>query len=323
MAQRSLGWSGWWLTGPLTWLLAGCVSPASMDVSRLADYRAQSSLPQQVELVNVPFYPQDDFQCGPSSLAMVLSHAGILRSPQLLEDEVYLPQRQGSLQLEMLGATRRAGALPYVLQPQAQALVAELAAGHPVVVLQNLRFNALPLWHYAVVVGYDLNAGTMLLRSGDQKRQVMSVEDFDRSWARAQRWAFVALRTDTLPATARATDYVASAITLERVAPVQAQQAYQTALKAWPTHLPALMASGNASYRQHALADARAAYTQATLHHPQAGDAWNNLAQVLHEMGQTAAANEAALRAVALGGPHAQTYQNTLDNLRKTQKSTP
>ena len=84
-----------------------------------------AALPQRVELVAVPFHPQQDYQCGPAALATVLGHAGVARTPEQLVAEVYLPQRQGSLQLEMLGATRRAGLLPYRLEGTPQALLAE------------------------------------------------------------------------------------------------------------------------------------------------------------------------------------------------------
>jgi tetratricopeptide (TPR) repeat protein len=274
-----------------------------------------AALPRRVELVAVPFHPQQDYQCGPAALATVLGHAGVARTPQQLVDEVYLPQRQGSLQLEMLGATRRAGLLPYRLEATPQALLAELAAGHPVVVLQNLRLEAWPQWHYAVVVGYDRVERQFLLRSGQEQRLLMGFDEFDRSWARADRWAFVALPPDRLPATASEQDFVAAATVLERAAPAAAAQAYRTALAAWPGQLVARLALGNLAYRERKLAEAEVHYQQAAVDHPEAADAWNNLAQVRHERGQPAAAQVAASKAVALGGPRLATYQATLSSI--------
>lgn len=274
-----------------------------------------AALPQRVELVTVPFHPQQDYQCGPAALATVLGHAGVARTPEQLVAEVYLPQRQGSLQLEMLGATRRAGLLPYRLEGTPQALLAELAAGHPVVVLQNLRLDAWPQWHYAVVVGYDRTERQFVLRSGQDQRRLMGFDEFDRSWARADRWAFVALPPDRLPATAREQDFVAAATVLERTAPAAAAQAYQAALAAWPGQPMARLALGNLAYRERKLAVAETHYHQATLDHPEAADAWNNLAQVRHERGQQAAARMAAAKAVALGGPRLAVYQTTLSGI--------
>ena len=270
-----------------------------------------ASREEPVELAAVPFFPQGEYQCGPAALATVLQSAGIARTPQQLAEQVYLPQRQGSLQLELLGATRRAGAVPYVLHDPPDGLLREVAAGHPVVVLQDLG-HLLPQWHYAVVVGFDLAQKTLTLRSGTTPRLVMSISDFDRSWARSERWAFVALPPDRLPASASELEYVQAAAAFERVMPAMGPRAYQTALNVWPKNLFARLALGNAAYRQQQLGEAGAQYRQATVDHPESGDAWNNLAQVLFEQGRMEEAGAAARRAVAIGGPRLATYAATL-----------
>jgi tetratricopeptide (TPR) repeat protein len=283
----------------LSLCLAGCATVSPPEYGT----RLPQQLPERVDLVEVPFHPQDRYQCGPAALATVLGSAGVERTPQQLEDEVYLPRLHGSLQLEMLGAARRAGVLPYRLEAQPNDLLREVAAGNPVVVLQNLRLDFLPQWHYAVVVGYDLT---------DERRLVMRFEDFDRSWAKAGRWAFVALPPDRLPATAREADFVAAAADFERVSPANARRAYQTALGAWPKNLFARIALGNVAYRMRQLDVAQAEYRRATVDHPNAADAWNNLAQVLYEIGKLREARDAAKRAVAIGGPRTELYASTL-----------
>lgn len=307
MKKNLHGWRGWFALLLLLGL-TGCASYPLADYGKASTWQA----PDRQELTETPFYPQEAYQCGPAALATVLGSAGVVRSPQDLKDEVYLPQRKGSLQPEMLAAARRAGLLAYPLEPQPDALLQEVAAGHPVVVLQNLRFNYLPQWHYAVVVGYDLGTGRIVLRSGREKRLMMSIGDFDRSWAKAQRWAFVALPPDRLPATVSEDSFVAAAAALERASPAAARRAYQTALEAWPQNLVARIASGNAAYKLRQLDAAQAEYRQATVDHPDAADAWNYLAQVLYEMGKWQPAREAARRAVAIGGPRLKTYESTL-----------
>nr|WP_211163328.1 PA2778 family cysteine peptidase [Aromatoleum diolicum] len=278
-------------------------------------YPSTDPLPQRAERTDAPFHPQEVYQCGPAALATALGSAGIRRSPEELTNEVYIPARQGSLQPEMLAAVRRSGAVAYRLAAQPRALLKELAAGHPVVVLQNLRFDWAPQWHYAVAVGYDLPARQVVLRSGREKRLVMDLDDFDRSWAKSGRWAFVALPPERLPATAVEADYVAAAVALERVAPAAAERAYRSALGTWPNNLVARIGFGNTAYRRGELDAAEAAFRQAAADHPESGDAWNNLAQVLHERGQRTAAREAAKRAVAIGGPRLPAYRRTLEGI--------
>jgi hypothetical protein len=289
-------------------VLSGCASVPGPEYGRELPVFGS----ERVELADVPFFPQEEYQCGPAALATVLQNAGIARTPAQLAPEVYLPQRHGSLQLELLGASRRAGAVPYVLHNQPDDLLREVAAGHPVVVLQNLGWSMAPQWHYAVVVGFDLTGKTLMLRSGTTERLQMPLDDFDRSWARAERWAFVALPPGRLPATASEQDYVAAATAFERVAPTLGPQAYETALRAWPKNLLARLALGNAAYRQRQLEFAQTQYRQATADHPESGDAWNNYAQVRFEQGHSDEALAAARRAVAIGGPHLSTYVATL-----------
>lgn len=293
---------------PLVLVLSACASLPRPDYGA----STQAAGVAQVELTAVPFFAQDDYQCGPAALATILQHAGKDRTPQQLIEQVYLPARQGSLQLELLGAARRAGTVPYVLRGDPQDLLKEVRAGHPVLVLQNLRWRALPQWHYAVVVGYDLVAGTITLRSGTERRLVMGLDAFDRSWALADRWALVALPPERLPASAREADYVSAAANLERVLPQPGAQAFETALATWPRNLLARLALGNAAYQQSDLARARAHYAQAVEDHPQSGDAWNNLAQVLLELGEPAQALRAAQQALDSGGPRMAHYERTL-----------
>ena len=98
------------------------------------------SLPEDPrhELSSVAFFPQDTHQCGPAALATMLVSTGVDIRPEPLVPEVYIPARRGSLQVEMLAAARRHGRIPWQLPPDFTALRAELAAGNPVLVLQDL-----------------------------------------------------------------------------------------------------------------------------------------------------------------------------------------
>ena len=93
------------------------------------------------ELEATPFFPQVTHQCGPAALATVLGASGVETTPEALVDAVYVPGLHGSLQVELLAASRRAGRIPYPVGPALDALIAEIDAGRPVLVLQNLGFT--------------------------------------------------------------------------------------------------------------------------------------------------------------------------------------
>jgi hypothetical protein len=289
-------------------LLAGCATPPASAL--LA--QASAGLPERAELEDVPFYPQERYQCGPAALATALVHAGVATTPEALVPEVYLPARGGALQAEMLAAARRHGRLAYPLAPRLADALAEVAAGTPVIVLQDLAFAFFPRWHYAVLVGYDRAREEVVLRSGTTPRLTLALSRFERSWARGGYWAMVVVPPERIPVTATEERYLAAVAALERTAPAAARRAYGAALARWPRHLLALIGLGNASYAMKDLVAAEAAYREATRHHPQAADAWNNLAQALAELGRREEALAAAERAVALGGPRLVHYQRTL-----------
>src|SRR5262245_10708622 len=167
--------------------LAGCASIGSRETI------LEGVEPARVDLESTPFFPQSDYQCGPAALATVLAPAGIDVTPDELVSEVYLPGRRGSLQVELIAATRSRGRLPYLLPPRGDVLLAELAAGRPVLVLQKLGAGPWPGWHYAVLVGYDRASDAVLLRSGTTRRLEMSAKRFFWSWDRGGRWAMLAL----------------------------------------------------------------------------------------------------------------------------------
>jgi hypothetical protein len=159
--------------------LSGCAFMVPQTVALRTDWPA--GVPERVELADVPFFPQADYQCGPASLATVLVHSGVAVHPDALVDQVWLPGRRGSLQVEMLATPRRHGRVSYRLAPRYADLLREVAAGHPVVVLQDVGMM-LPEWHYAVVNGYDYGTGTIFLRSGTEPREQMPFTAFERSW---------------------------------------------------------------------------------------------------------------------------------------------
>ena len=85
--------------------------------------------------------------------------------PEDLVDEVYNPMRKGSLQAAVIAAPRRHGRLAYEISDPA-SLFPEIAAGFPVIILQNLSISRIPVRHYAVLVGFDAAQEQVILGSG-------------------------------------------------------------------------------------------------------------------------------------------------------------
>ena len=302
------------IAGLVVCILTGCISLPQTGVLR---HEGAAGLPPRAELASVPFFAQEEFQCGPAALAMILNAAGVAVSPDALVEEVYIPARQGSLQIEMLAGARRHGLLAYELAPELKDVLAEVAAGNPVVVLQNQ--GVLPTyWHYAVVIGYDLEKREILLHSGAMARRAMALGLFEFLWIDAGRWAMVALDPGRLPASAREAPLAAAAAALERAGRIaEAKRAYAALLERWPASLAGLIGLGNTAYALGRTAEAEADFRMAIIAHPLAAAAYNNLAQTLADQGRLDAALDAARKAVSLGGPSLQTAQETLQEILK------
>lgn len=287
-------------------LLAGCAGRETSAV-----IAGSEGLPPVAEVASVPFFPQEDKACGPASLAMVLNWSGQSIGPDSLSAQVYTPGREGSLAMDMVAAARRQGRMAVPVHGL-RNLLAELAAGHPVVVFQNLGLDIKPVWHFAVAIGYDLSARKIRLHSGLDEGMVMSLDTFEHTWERTARWAMVVMPPDRLSVTAAEGDAVEAAAGLERVGlGPAAAQAFETILARWPHSLPAVMGLGNARYGQGDLPAAERAFADAARRHPDSAPAWNNWAHVLLKLGRVKDAVHASRRAVALGGqtgPYAATW---------------
>jgi tetratricopeptide (TPR) repeat protein len=251
---------------------------------------------------------------------MALNATGIRVTPDALLPLTYLPSRRGSLQVELLAAARYNGRLAYLLAPSLNDLAAEIAAGNPVIVLQNLWFDWLPQWHYAVAVGYDLERRQIILRSGSNARVVEPLGGFERSWRRAAYWAMLVLPPDRVPATAAERTFLDAVVALEKTGQTRAaQSAYAAALKRWPHDLTAMIGLGNTHYALGELKQSEDCFRAASLEHPDSVPAWNNLAEVLLAQRRHSEALEAARRAVRLGGPLEPEAQRTLEKIRAAQ----
>ncbi|HTP63357.1 MAG TPA: PA2778 family cysteine peptidase [Burkholderiales bacterium] len=294
--------------------LGGCISLPQSEALRETP---PQGIPLRVELTQVPFFVQDGFLCGPASLAMVINAAGVPATVESLEPMVYLPGRQGSLQAEMLGATRRSGLVAYALAPKLEDLLREVAAGTPVVVLVNLGFNLLPVWHYSVVVGYDLEKREVIVRTAHRRRDEWSFSFLEYFWRESDYWSMVALPPGRVPATADESGFAAAVAALEQAGkPGEARQSYRALLERWPDNQLGLIGLGNVDYTLKDLAGAEQAFRRASEVPPPSAAAFNNLAFVLSEQGRLDDAEIAARRAVALAGPLLPQSQKTLDEIK-------
>jgi peptidase C39-like protein/tetratricopeptide repeat protein len=294
-----LAWTGCATTPPKVEL------PASLEI------------PRNIELTEVPFHPQGEYQCGPASLAMTLGWSGVVITPDQLKPEVYTASRQGSLPPDMIGAARRHGRVAYPIN-RIEDILREVADGHPVIVLQRLRSLLQASWHYAVVIGYDLDQHEIILHSGVTAREVLSIDEFVNTWQPWGHWGILTLSPEKFPATVKEEAYLKAVVGLEQTERwTEARQAYTRATDHWPHNGMAWMGLGNSRYALKNLAGAEQAFRSAIDADPLSGAAYNNLAHVLMELDRPDEALTAIDHAIRLGGPLAETFQKTRSEIEQ------
>jgi len=310
--------AGSWATGLVFILLL--FSSSGCNVWRTDKLSLPADKPEEIILQDVPFFQQESYQCGPSSLAMVLAWTGLELSPDDLTVAVYTPALHGSLQPSLMSAARQHGRVAYPINGYME-LFAEVNAGHPVIVLQNLGLSWYPKYHYAVVIGYENGGRTIILHSGKNAAERLSGRVFQNTWARADYWGLLVLPPDTLPATATEEKYTSAVAGLERAGHFEAAiGAYNTALIRWPQSLPAWLGLGNSFYTQGDLSSAARAFKQAIQLYPSNGLPLNNLAQVLWEQGKKEDALQAIRHAIELGGPLKHVFEETLQEFDHSEE---
>ncbi|MDA8229970.1 MAG: PA2778 family cysteine peptidase [Magnetospirillum sp.] len=232
-----------------TVMCAGLLGACTLDSDGSppdATQQGEGQMPPDAMVDGVPFYAQNGFRCGPAAMATMLAWSGVTAEPATLEGRFYnAPKDPRTI---LVDTAQRFGRLAYPVSGT-RAMHAELAAGHPVLILENLGVAGEPLWNCAVAVGYRDGGAVFLINGGDQPARPMSRGLLDRLWSDTERWGLVVLRPGEMPATARERPMVEAANGLARVGHHwEAVVSYDTVLSRWPSDADALLGLGASLY---------------------------------------------------------------------------
>lgn len=286
-------------------LASSCAATARQTESVLA---APPEIPEAQEIQNISFIRQSDNYCGPATLTMAMNWAGKNISVQQVADEVYTAGKKGSLQMDLIGSSRRQGLVAIPIQGM-NALLQEVAAGHPVIILENLAFSWFPRWHYALVTGYDLKVPEVIMHSGADRSKHWSMRKFERSWVYGNYWGLVVLPLTKLAASADDLAHATAAAALEQLGKnAEAEIVYANILKKWPASLPALIGMGNTTFARGDFAAATAFLRVATQRFKNSAVAWHNRAIAEGAARRKSAARSSAQKAIRLAEPDTQSF---------------
>ncbi|MDC8830799.1 PA2778 family cysteine peptidase [Alteromonas gilva] len=193
-------------------------------------------IPSRAHVIkDVPFYPQQAFYCGPTTLAEVFSFYGEPVSPNQIAPKLFIPEYEGSLKVEMVSATRQFDLLPYTDNGNLQQIIQLVSDDIPVIVFQNLSIALFPQWHYAVVIGFDLERREIELHTGVTPNHRMSFELFEKTWRRGDYWFLAPVPPQHTSSTMKYFVYTSAAFDMLKLGQTtQALNFLQTAIQRWP-----------------------------------------------------------------------------------------
>ncbi len=213
-------------------LLTGCQATPQAEQLR---QQKPAQLAAAKTIADVPFSPQQQYYCGPTTLSEVFAFHGRRINAEEIAPKLFIPAKQGSLQLEMVSATRQYDFLPYAKTGSLTELMQLIEDDIPVIVFQNLSIQLLPQWHYAVVIGYDLSKGTITLHTGLTPNHEMSFELFEKTWARGNYWLLAPVPNGKTSSSMEPFTYIQAAYDLLQVGNVKTGLSFlEAATRQWP-----------------------------------------------------------------------------------------
>ena len=138
---------------------------------------------------NVPFFPQETYQCGPASLAGVLNYWGVKISPEAIAVKIYSRSAKGTLGLDMVLYVQDKGLQVIQYRGNIKDLKKNIDLGCPVIVLVDYGFWVYQQNHFMVIAGYHKNG--VIANSGRNQHKFIREEDFLKSWERTDFWTLL------------------------------------------------------------------------------------------------------------------------------------
>lgn len=140
-------------------------------------------------LDGVPFLPQEEDSCGPSSLAMVLRYYGTEVDTAGIVRETRTGGLRGTLITDLAAAARHRGFSAEIVTLDLPGLRKMIRSGIPVILLVDLGRWVFSRPHYLVAYGFTGEA--VVAHSGGDRGKVIPVATIDRQWKRMNRMALI------------------------------------------------------------------------------------------------------------------------------------
>ena len=151
---------------------------------------ASRTAPPAHVIPGVPYLPQEDDTCGPSSLAMLLRFRGKDVTTAEIVRETRTGGLRGTLITDLAAAARRRGVAAEVVDLDVPALRERIARGEPVILLVDLGVWVWSRPHY--LLAYGVTTEGVVANSGSAQGKVIPYGTLEGEWAKMRNLAIVA-----------------------------------------------------------------------------------------------------------------------------------
>jgi predicted double-glycine peptidase len=165
---------------------------AIVSLTSCASGRESSGSVRTHIIPEVPFYPQEAYECGPASLAAVLNFWGIKVSPGEISEEIFSKSAKGTLNIDMVLYAQKKGLDAMQYAGKTEDLRRSIDSGHPVIVLVDYGFSLYEVNHFMVVIGYSDDG--VIVNSGREQRKLIDEKNFLKIWGRTNYWSLLIRR---------------------------------------------------------------------------------------------------------------------------------
>lgn len=183
MFKETIKW-GVLVTGRLLFLsltllfLSFCATPLRVEISK-----------GERIIGNVPFYPQERYQCGPASLAGILNFWGVTALPEEIAADIYSSSAKGTFTLDIALYPERKGLKSTQYEGNFEDVKKKIDAGYPLIIMVDDGFWIYQKNHFMVVLGYHENG--VVVNSGKDQHKFILLSDFLKSWKRTKYWSLL------------------------------------------------------------------------------------------------------------------------------------
>jgi hypothetical protein len=170
----------------------GCAVGTSAGKEAGAVTSPEASAPLSSVIAGVPFLPQEEDTCGPSSLAMVLRFLGKSVDTSEIVRETRTEGLKGTLITDLASAARRRGFAAEIADLDLPRLKERISAGVPVILLVDLGIWSWSRPHYLVAYGWTPEG--VVAHSGRERGKVIPFSTLDAQWEKMGRLAIIVRR---------------------------------------------------------------------------------------------------------------------------------